>query len=487
MPPGFTVCVPAVTRRRNMLRADRRVVVSHVGSLVRPRAMIPYLEKIRDKESYDEAAFEKCLTDSVAEAVRLQAEAGIDVVSDGEYGKSVNSAFYVHRRLSGLTWRPYTAEEAKDPTIAVTGGRDREAFPEFYGEYDARVLANARATGRAIVTGAITYTGTAELQRDIANLKAGLAKVRGVTGFLPVVAPASALPNAKNEHYRDEEAFLFGLAEALGTEYRAIIDAGLDLQVDDAFIPYQYEKMVPPMTLADYRKWASLRIDALNHALRGLPKDRTRYHICWGSWNGPHMFDVPIKDIIDLMLRVDVGAYSFEAANPRHEHEWKVWKDVTLPAGKVLMPGPGHLIMGMSSETFWDGLEGSERLRERIEARAGVVTPYMPIADEQVRRFFTDCGFEVARLVGLKCASPVLIAHVGESELRDAVCAVDGPDVDAIVQVGTNLAMARLAAAGELWLDKPVIAINTATYWWALRRNGIADPIDGLGTLLREH
>ena len=130
-----------------MLRADRRVVVSHVGSLVRPPAMIPYLEKIRDKESYDEAAFEKCLTDSVAEAVRLQAEAGIDVVSDGEYGKSINWAFYVHRRLSGLTWRPYTAEEAKDPTIAVIGGRLREAFPEFYGEYDARVLANARAAG----------------------------------------------------------------------------------------------------------------------------------------------------------------------------------------------------------------------------------------------------------------------------------------------------------------------------------------------------
>src|SRR5215471_16447417 len=158
--------------------------------------------------------------------------------------------------------------------------------------------------GRAIVTGAITYTGTAELQRDIANLKAGLAKVKGVSGFLPVVAPASALPNAKDEHYRDEEAFLFGLAEALATEYRAIIDAGLDLQVDDAFIPYQYEKMVPPMTLADYRNWASLHIDALNHALRGLPKDRTRYHICWGSWNGPHMFDVPIKDIVDLVLRV---------------------------------------------------------------------------------------------------------------------------------------------------------------------------------------
>jgi len=368
-----------------MLRADRRVVVSHVGSLVRPPAMIPYLEKIRDKESYDEAAFEKCLTDSVAEAVRLQAEAGIDVVSDGEYGKSINWAFYVHRRLSGLTWRPYTAEEAKDPTIAVIGGRDREAFPEFYGEYDARVLANARAAGRAIVTGAITYTGTAELQRDIANLKAGVANVEGGTGFLPVVAPASALPNAKNEHYRDEEAFLFGLAEALGTEYRAIIDAGLDLQVDDAFIPYQYEKMVPPMTLADYRNWASLRIEALNHALRGLPKDRTRYHICWGSWNGPHMFDVPIKDIVDLVLRVDVGAYSFEAANPRHEHEWKVWKDVTLPAGKVLMPG----LIAHSTNV----VEHPDLVAERLLRYADIVGRDSIMAG-------TDCGFSQGPLAG---------------------------------------------------------------------------------------
>jgi maleate isomerase len=173
---------------------------------------------------------------------------------------------------------------------------------------------------------------------------------------------------------------------------------------------------------------------------------------------------------------------------------------------------PGHLIMGMSSETFWDGLAGSERLRERIETRAGVgvtmgsdavrqalqrlcpgvmrlgvVTPYMPVADRQVRQFFADCGWEVVRLVGLKCASPVAIAHVGAKALRDAVLAANGPEVEAIVQVGTNLAFAGLAGAAELWLEKPVVAINTATYWWALRRNGIADPVDGFGPLLRQH
>lgn len=178
---------------------------------------------------------------------------------------------------------------------------------------------------------------------------------------------------------------------------------------------------------------------------------------------------------------------------------------------RVMTCEPDHLIMGMSSETFWDGLEGSERLRERVEARAGVkvtmgsdasrqalqqygdirrigvVTPYMPVADAQVRRFFADCGFEVVRLKGLKCASPVLIAHVAERELREAIGEVDGPEVEAIMQVGTNLAMARLAATAELWLDKPVLAINTATYWWALRRTGIADTVDGFGSLLRDH
>lgn len=189
----------------------------------------------------------------------------------------------------------------------------------------------------------------------------------------------------------------------------------------------------------------------------------------------------------------------------------RVRGELLAAVDRVMTCEPDHLIMGMSSETFWDGLEGSEKLRERIEAHAGiavtmgseasrralerygdikrigVVTPYMPVADQQVRRFFTDCGFEVVRLVGLKCASPVLIAHVGERELRDAMLAVNEPEVEAIVQVGTNLAVAQLAAAAELWLDKPVLAINTATYWWALRRNGITDPIDGFGPLLRNH
>jgi 5-methyltetrahydropteroyltriglutamate--homocysteine methyltransferase len=154
-----------------------------------------------------------------------------------------------------------------------------------------------------------------------------------------VVAPASALPGAKNEHYADEQSLIFALADCLHQEYKAIVDAGLYVQIDDAFLPYMHERMVPPMSEAQYRAWAQMRIDALNHALKGIPPERSRYHICWGSWNGPHAFDVPLKSIIDLLLQVNVGHYSVEQANPRHEHEWTVWQSVTLPPGKVLIPG----------------------------------------------------------------------------------------------------------------------------------------------------
>jgi 5-methyltetrahydropteroyltriglutamate--homocysteine methyltransferase len=267
----------------------------------------------------------------------------------------------------------------------VLGGRDREAFPDFYAEYDGRVLRNASAPVRPVVTGPLSYCGQAELQHDIQNLKAGLAKVQVEGAFLPVVAPASALPNAKLEHYRDEESFLFALAEALRDEYRAIIDAGLYVQVDDAFLPYVYEKLVPPMTLAQYRQWAELRIAALNHALEGLPTEKTRYHICWGSWNGPHMFDVPLKDIVDLVLRVNVGAYSFEAANPRHEHEWKVWKDVKVPDDKILIPG----LVAHSTNI----VEHPELVAERLLRFAKIVGRERVMAG-------TDCGFSQSPLAG---------------------------------------------------------------------------------------
>ncbi len=290
-----------------------RILTTHVGSLVRPPKLIEFWKAIEGGQPYDEAAFEACLSESVAEIVAQQAETGIDIVSDGEFSKGANWAFYVYKRLSGIGVRPITAEEAKDPMASQLGGQDRQAFPEFYAEYDVASGLGKRLGNRVVVNAPIRYSAQ-QVSRDIRNLKAGIAKVSerypSLAGFLPVVAPASALPGAKNEHYKDEETFLFALADALHQEYQAVIDAGLYVQIDDAFLPYMHERMVPPMSNADYRRWAQMRIDALNHALRGIPEERSRYHICWGSWNGPHAFDVPLKDIIDLVVQVRVGHYS---------------------------------------------------------------------------------------------------------------------------------------------------------------------------------
>lgn len=316
-----------------------RILVTHVGSLIRPPELVAHLRSIEAGESYDAAAYEACLEESIDDVVRDQVAAGIDIVSDGEFSKGRNWAFYVHERLSGLTTRPLTADEAKDPLTQAGGGNDRRAFPEFYAEYDAATGLSKRLGNRFVCNGEINYVGQKQVSRDIENLKSAAKKANAVGAFLPVVAPASALPGGKNEFYKDEESYLFALADALNVEYRAIVDAGLIVQIDDAFLPFWYEKMVPPMSLGEYRKWAELRIDALNHALRGIPEERSRYHLCWGSWNGPHAFDVPMKDIVDLMLKVKTGGYQYEAANPRHDHEWAVWESVKLPKGKTLIPG----------------------------------------------------------------------------------------------------------------------------------------------------
>ena len=315
-----------------------RILVTHVGSLIRPPRLVEFLRAMEDGKPYDKAGYEACLTDCIAELARQQADAGVDIISDGEFSKGVNWAFYIHKRLSGVTTRPLTPDEMKDPMSSAGGGQDRKAFPEFYAEYDQATGLGKRLSNRFVCNAPVKYTGQAEVARDIENLKAAAAKANVAGAFLPVVAPASAMPGGKNEQYKDEREFLFALADALHEEYKAIADSGLYVQIDDAFLPYMYEKMVPPMSMAEYRKWAQLRVDALNHALRGIPEERSRYHICWGSWNGPHAFDVPLKDIVDMLLSVRVGAYSYEAANPRHEHEWTVWQNVKLPAGKIADP-----------------------------------------------------------------------------------------------------------------------------------------------------
>lgn len=355
-----------------------RILVTHVGSLVRPPELVAHLRKIEAGEAYDEAAYEACLKDSIDEVVKQQVDAGVDIVSDGEFSKGRNWAFYVHERLSGLTTRPLTPEEARDPLTQAGGGNDRKAFPEFYAEYDAATGLGRRLGNRFVCNGEIKYVGQKQVGRDIENLKSAARKAGANGAFLPVVAPASALPGGKNEFYKDEESFLFALADALNAEYRAIVDAGLIVQIDDAFLPYWHEKMVPPMTLAEYRKWAELRIDALNHALRGIPEEQSRYHLCWGSWNGPHAFDVPLKDIVDLMLKVKVGGYQYEAANPRHEHEWTVWESVKLPAGKTLIPGC------VSHAT--NIVEHPELVAQRITRLAKLVGRENVMAG-------TDCGF----------------------------------------------------------------------------------------------
>jgi 5-methyltetrahydropteroyltriglutamate--homocysteine methyltransferase len=354
-----------------MKRSTARILTTHVGSLIRPPALIEFLRAQQERKPVDEAAFAACLTSSVAEVVRQQAEAGVDVVSDGEFGKTISWSQYALERLSGFERRPLKA--AGNP---FARGADRTRFADFYAELDAR---DAPATqSEAACVGPIAYTGQAALQRDIDNLKAALAKSPAVEAFLPVAAPASVIPDRKNEYYASEDDCLQAIAEAMRTEYRMIVDAGFLVQLDDARTAVTFDRMVPPASFADYRDWVARYVEVVNHALEGIPEDRVRYHVCWGSWPGPHTTDVPLRDIVDLILKVRVGAYVIEGANPRHEHEWKVWQSVKLPAGKVLIPG----VISHATNI----VEHPELVCERIVRLAKLVGRENIIAG-------TDCGF----------------------------------------------------------------------------------------------
>jgi 5-methyltetrahydropteroyltriglutamate--homocysteine methyltransferase len=347
-----------------------RILTTHVGSLIRPPELVEFVKaKIAD-QPYDRAAYEACLDRAVGDVVRRQAEIGLDIVNDGEFGKS-HWVRYVAERLGGVEARLVTGR-----TPAVFAGRDRERFPEFYAEYD-KTLAYARVFD-FVVTGPIAYKGHDILRRDLENLRRALADAKVVDAFLPVVAPASLLPELKDEHYGDQQKLVFAVADALREEYRAIVDAGFVLQVDDAWLPAMYDRMVPPGSPADYRRWAEMCVAALNHALRDLPEARTRYHICWGSWNGPHTADLPLEEIADLLVQVRAGGYSVEAANPRHAHEWKVWRSVKLPPGRKLLPG----VISHATNI----VEHPDLVAERLVRFAGVVGRESVIAS-------TDCGF----------------------------------------------------------------------------------------------
>ena len=355
-----------------MKRSDSRILTTHVGSLIRPQPLQEFLRAKQSGKPYDEKAYNARLTSSVAEVVAQQAKAGVDVVSDGEFGKAISWSQYALERLSGFERRPIKADTANP----FKRGADRTQFSEFYAELDAHD--GVATTVEAICVGPIEYTGQAELQRDIDNFKAALKVTKVEEAFLPVAAPASVIPDRKNEYYKNEDDIMAAIAAAMHTEYKMIIDAGFLVQLDDARNAVTYDRMVPPASFADYRKWLGQQVEIINTAIKGLPADRIRYHVCWGSWPGPHVSDVPLKDIVDLILKVKVGAYVIEGANPRHEHEWKVWKDAKLAPGQVLIPG----VISHATNV----VEHPELVAERIVRLAKNVGRENVIAG-------TDCGF----------------------------------------------------------------------------------------------
>src|SRR5262245_55968707 len=354
-----------------MKRSTDRILTTHVGSLIRPAALQDFLRARQQGRPVDHAAFMACLRQSVAEVVREQAAAGVDIVSDGEFGKSISWSQYALERLSGFERRPLGA--GANP---FQRGADRRRFAEFYAELDAHD--GVATTTESVCVGPITYGNPAELERDIANFKAALAAVDVTEAFLPVAAPASVIPDRKNEYYASDEECLVAIAEAMRTEYRTIVDAGFLVQLDDARTAVTYDRMVPPASFADYRKWVARHVEILNHAIEGIPRERIRYHVCWGSWPGPHVTDVPLRDIVDLVLKLNVGAFVIEGANPRHEHEWRVWETVKLPDGAILIPG----VISHATNI----VEHPELVAERIVRLARFLGRENVIAG-------TDCGF----------------------------------------------------------------------------------------------
>jgi 5-methyltetrahydropteroyltriglutamate--homocysteine methyltransferase len=309
-----------------MKRSTDRILTTHVGSLPRPEALLEASGQAR--KDGDHKPFDALLPGLVAAIVKEQAAHGIDIVNDGEFGKS-GWANYALERVSGFEPRPETLYPA------VWLGRDRLRFVDFMRKEFPR---GAVGTPGHACTGLITYQDHASIARDLANLKATVAQVKVEDAFFTTVAPASVGYDAVNEYYANERDYVFAIAKALREEYLAVHKAGLVLQVDDAVLANMYDHLVE-QSPARYREWAELRVEALNVALDGIPEDRIRYHICFGSWHVPHLADAPLEGIVDLMLKVKAGAYSIEAANVRHEHEWRVWEKVKLPAGKILIPG----------------------------------------------------------------------------------------------------------------------------------------------------
>ena len=354
-----------------MKRSENRILTTHVGSLIRPPDLQEFIKARQSGGTYDKAAYAACLKKSVDDVVRRQKEAGVDIPSDGEFGKAISWSQYALTRLSGFERRPIVA--GANPFAA---GADRARFAAFYAEMDANDPPNTNM--ESVCIGPIKYTGHAELQMDIDHFKAALQHSPAEEAFLPVAAVSSVIPDRKNDFYKTMEDCNVAIAEAMRDEYRQIVDAGLLVQLDDARAAVTWDRMSPTSSFPDYLKWLARQVEIINHSLEGIPEDRVRYHVCWGSWPGPHTTDVAFRDIAELVLRIIAGAFVIEGANPRHEHEWKVWKDIKLPAGKVLIPG----VISHATNI----VEHPELVAERIARYAGLVGRENVIAG-------TDCGF----------------------------------------------------------------------------------------------
>ena len=359
-----------------MRRSTDRILTTHVGSLVRPPEIQDAMRKKTAGDPLPDESFAPMLRNAVVGIVRRQAEAGVDVPSDGECSK-INFAGYVSDRLSGFERRETPAGQSPIGNY----GRDHKAFPDFYAEYDVAPSEGGRY--RSVCAAPIRYVGQALVQRDIDNLRAATAAAGITEAFIPSVAPATIAGQRPNEYYKSDEEYLFAIAEAMREEYKAIVDSGFVLQIDDPRMVAQFDMMDPEPSLADYRRYAQVRVDAINHAIQGLPADRIRYHLCWGSWHGPHTTDLPLRAVVDLVLQLKVGALSVEAANARHEHEWMVWEDTKLPDGMALVPG----VVGHAANT----VEHPELVAWRIGNFARLVGRDNVIAG-------TDCGFSQGSL-----------------------------------------------------------------------------------------
>ena len=381
-----------------MRRSESRILTTHAGALPRPDDLLTLNAQLPSDPELTHAHRLR-LRSAVQEVVARQTQIGIDVINDGEYGKAMRARLdygawisYVIERFTGFEdtggvdvgdpFRGAPPDDALKPG-SHKNRRDRHAFPDVYAEVDREMFAGGpRPMGRPIV-GKVSYRGHDAMQADIDNLRAALT-TDVVSGFSRTSSDAfmtSPAPGTfgrdQNRYYKTQEEFLFAIADALRVEYRAITDAGFILQIDDPGMAENWDAMDPSVTLEEYRAYARLCIDALNHALEGIPEERVRYHMCWGSWHGPHLTDIPLRDIVDLLLTIHAGAYSLEAGNVRHEHEWKVWRDVKLPDGKLLIPG----VVSHATNV----VEHPELVTDRIMQYAQLVGRENVIAG-------TDCG-----------------------------------------------------------------------------------------------